>query len=180
MPSLATTGDRFRSEFRISTGQTFFGRLDASNENEPPISQFATARRLLRVTPACFVKAGDVMVTAAGQNFLLLNHGVNEVRSQVIYRTFRLVEVTRQAAWKRPQTVTDTMTQLKKNTVPQDLGQIWCLQEQMQEDFDRTIRVHEDRWRLITGAALQLNDLIDDKTVKRVDIALGVSIAEIQ
>lgn len=181
MVSLANVGMRFDSEYQRSDGLKFVGSILPADEGNVPTADFTYERLLLRVPVDSPLKTKDIMFDVYGRRFLLMDHGIGQMYSQTLYRTHRLAQLTAEVSWTRMQTVTDTLTNLKKSTTPTELGPIWVALEPFgREPLDLTLRVKEQIRRLITGSPVQLGDLIDGQVVKRLDPMLGVWLAEVQ
>jgi hypothetical protein len=61
------------------------------------------------------------------------------------------------------------------------MGQIWVGDEiEAREDIDLTFRVKEQARKIITGADIRENDILNDMIVRRVDEIMGIKLLEIQ
>jgi hypothetical protein len=89
--------------------------------------------------------------------------------------------VTTHASWKRETTKSDLVTGLPIGSGQTELGPIWvAIEIYGREEVDRHTHVGVDRSRVLTGASVQLNDIIEDRMVRRLNTVYGISIAEIQ
>lgn len=181
MPELGAAFDRFQSLLRVDgSGRAFYGVISIPPEDQQPSYQFTAPRRVLRTRGKALVQIRDVIIAPSGERFLVAENGTADLASTSLYTSYRLYVVDSKLTWKRPTLTTDTVTQMAKETARQDRGQIWCAVEPMNEDLDRQTYVRQERIRILTGAALQLNDYVGDRVVKRVNTQLGVIIAEVQ
>lgn len=182
MVSLATAGRRFDSLMQTTDGLPFRGTIEPLAEREPQPYDFSEPRLLLRVQHNCPVRTGMTIIDPAGRRLLLADHDVSFQYDEFEYRTHRLFLMNREVEWKREAVVIDALTGLKKSTnEPTDLGKIWCMMERMEREYlDATLRLREETFRVVTGADIKLNDIIDGKVVKRIDINRGIKIAEVQ
>lgn len=181
MPTLKSIGRRFESEFLVDGGAMFKGVIDQPNDREPPSLMFTRPRRLLQVRQEALVKIGDVIVSPSGQEFLVGSWSGADAFDQILYRVHRLFEVTDHVVWSRVVTTTDALTGLAKTSGTfTSLGTIKVAIEPLDEDIDRQVHVHQERWRVITSANVLLNDRLNERNVKRVTSQMGLHFAEIQ
>ncbi len=179
MPSLITAAHRGETQLRTDSDMDFYGTIFAVDEGSVPSYDFTSPRLLLRVGAESIIGAGHMIFDSFGRRFLLADYGAEAGT----YKVFRLFHMTHQVSWKRTRVTVDPLTSLPKSASqkPTDLGDIWCAIEFLpRENIDLTLRIKEQTRRVISGADLQLNDLLDDMIVKRLDNQLGVKFAEIQ
>lgn len=182
MPSLQTVGRRFENNMLRVDGFPFKGIVVPLEDSPPAPYDFTESRTIIRVPNESVIKTGDIVVDPVGRKFLLADHDQNVVYDTVSYRSHRAFPINKRVLWQREENgVLDPLTQLPKGTGKTNLGEIDVLIELFgREDFDFAIKVREQTRRLVTGAPIQLNDIVDDMVVKRVDLALGVWVAEIE
>jgi hypothetical protein len=182
MPSLQTVGRRFENNMVRVDGLPFKGIVVPLEDSPPAPYDFTESRTIIRVPHISVVKTGDVVIDPAERKFLLADHDQNIVYDTISYRSHRAFPINKRVMWQREEdTVIDPLTGLSKGTGKVDLGEIDVLIELFgREDFDFAIKVREQTRRLVTGAPIQLNDIVNDMVVKRVDLALGVWVAEIE
>lgn len=170
---------RFR---KVDRPTEFFGSIFPINPTALPTSVFVLPRLGLRVRPGALVAARDTFrdpldrVLLAGNWDLPLSAGIGWSRCHVLF------QMTSQVSWQRRETKLDPVTRQQiSNGPPVELGPIWAsVESYTRGDEDPGLRIPTDRLRLITGAPIRLNDIIDGKTVKRLNHTLGVSIAEFE
>lgn len=178
---LNNTGRRFESRMTTIGGFPFVGDIQAMDEGHVPSYDYSDPRLVLRVRHLCPVGTGSVIVDPAGRRYLLGDHDQATDYNQIHYRTHRMFHMSRQVEWKREVQTLDPVTQLKKGAGRELLGNIWVLIERMtREPTGGPMGVKEQVRQLITGEDIQLGDIVDDMIVKRLDVVLGVNVAEIQ
>lgn len=181
MPSLRGVSNRFASLYMTEGGFAIRGTIFPVEEGKIPSYDFTPSRLLFRTSPDSLAAAGQILIDEYGRRFLLADLGKVDFMGDPTYRTFRLYEMTHQMVWTRESTIIDPVTKLERSTGRQDLGTIWvALELYGREEVDRTLRILEETSRVITGSALQLNDQLDGRVVRRVNPLLGVTVAEIQ
>lgn len=178
MPSLSSVARRFQTTIYKENGQPFFGTIMPVEEGKIASFDFSSPRLLLRTTTRDVVRARDVILDEIDRRFIVGNHGYSP---QGGHFTFHLYQVLADLPWKRKTETTDTLTGLKRAETTVDLGTIPCLIEMTGREFpDRVSNLSEETRRVITSAALELGDQVDDAIVRRIDTALGVTYAEIR
>lgn len=181
MPSLERTARRFLSTYQKVDGTIFEGTIFHADEGQVPSYDWANMRLLMRTPPDTPVVARDEIFDTFGRRFLVAEHGAGQLMDRRLYRVWRLIELTHQVTWTRATTSVDALSQETKKTGITSLGPIWVAMEPYGREMpDRMFKVSEQMHRVVTGQALQLNDLLDNKVVKRLDTVLGVLLAEIQ
>lgn len=182
MPTLATIGRRFENDMVRADGFPFKGVVLPMEEGTTASYDFTEPRITIRLRSDSVVGTGDIVIDPAGRRYLLADHDTNSVYNTILYKSHRGFLMNRQVLWQREaEGVIDPLTQLSKGEAKVSLGTIDVLIEIFgREDLDGTIKVREQTRRLVTGAPIQLNDIVDDMVVKRIDLALGVWVAEIE
>lgn len=182
MPSLQTVGRRFENDMVRADGFPFKAAIMPLDEGAVAAYDFTEPRIIMRLRHDSTVTTGDVVVDPSGRRYLLADHDANAVYNEVLYKSHRCFLMNKRVKWTRESTgVTDPLTGLKKSVGTVDLGTIDVLVEQFgREDLDFAIKVREQTRRLVTGAQIRLNDIVDDMIVKRLDLSLGVWLAEIE
>lgn len=177
MQLLKRTGDRFEEWFTTEAGLRFRGRLLPVADSAALTSTYADPRQALHVRVDEPLQSGTVITDPAGRKLLLAN---NDTRAG-LRKVFRLFLMTEQVVWKRAVTTTEPITGLAKATSLTSLGTIWVTREVYgREEADRGLHVGFDRMRILTGAAVVLNDELDGSRVTRVIKSYGVNLAEVQ
>lgn len=160
----------------------FRGVLFPVSPTQLPTSVFVAPRIGMRCRPGEPVEPGDLCRDAAGRVMLVGYHDKSLCNSTPFSKVFALFQMTRRVSWSRRAETLDPVTRLpvaKGN--PVELGPIWIsLESYTHGDEDPGVRIATDRLRVITAAELKLGDIVDQKTVRRVNYTLGVTVAEIQ
>lgn len=164
-----------RERFKLLSGGYVLGirsqpaRSDATSERDA----FQAARFAFRTNPQSSLTAGKVIVSPEGDKFICVDNGRTN-----LFKSFKLIKLEHNLAWKRVVKVIDPVSKMDKASSETDLGPIWAAVEPMTEDNDM-IRVPKPVYRLITGETIQAGDKIGQYMVKRVDLLLGVYVAEV-
>ena len=177
MKTLNRTASRFEEWFTTDTGLRIRGRRVTASDGAAVTSSYSEPRHVLHVRRNEDVVVGQHITDAVGNVFLLALHDEHIG----IRKTFRLFRMTEQVNWKRATTTTDTVTQETRTSGLNTQPAIWIASELYgREEVDRGLHISADRVRIITGANIQLNDVVNDKRVVRLTKVFGVNIAEIQ
>jgi hypothetical protein len=165
--------------FRTDDGRSFYGELVKPAPSTRP-DNFDHPRRILRTGAKSIVNVGNVMLTQNRRRYLLADHDDVET-ARLDFRMFQLFELNNHVSWKRPTSVSDAVTGLGRESIPTNLGLIYCAYEQPAIVQDATIRDRKTKYRVITKETLQLGDILDDKLkVIMVWTLLGVPFAEVE
>lgn len=170
----SSVGARFRDVYKLLDGRRFYGQiLDIPDTTR--VSNFHSARRLLRTSLESPLTPGTIFISPNGERFLAAEHGISYG-----YHHFKLFQMDLTLQWKRDNKVTDAVTGLTKGSVVKtSLGQIEGTYEDKSSVEDQLL-VPKARNTLITNAALQLGDYADDRVVFEVINQLGVTIAGVR
>jgi len=182
MPSLQTVGRRFENNMLRADGFPFKAVIIPAEDSVPSSYDFTEIRHIIRLRHDSIVGAGDTVLDPAGNRFILANFDSNVVYDEVLYKSCLAYPVNRRPLWQREgESVKDPLTNLAKSSGLVTIGRIDALIETFgREDLDGAIKVREQTRRLVTNAPIQLNDIVEDMVVKRVDLSLGVWVAEIE
>lgn len=181
MVSLKTAGLRFNSQMTRFDGMPFEGTIEPDLEGKLIGYDFSFPRRLLRVSADCPIKTLDAIIDVMGRRYLVADHDGAFSYNEIEYRSHMLIPLVKEVSWKREVTVVDPLTQLKKSSGKADLGMIWILPERVNREMaDTTARVKEETITVFTASKLELNDIVDDMIVKRINVVRGVYLAEMQ
>ena len=157
-------------------GSRFRGVVQPLDEGSISITAFTEPRHVLRLSEGDPVQVGDIIVDPMDRRFLVAEHDYTPFG-----RVHKLFRMTDRVSWKRPVTTTDMVTGLSRVDANQELGPIWVAVELYgREEVDRSSHIGMDRSRIIAGPAIRLNDLIDDRMVRRLVQVYGIWIAEVQ
>lgn len=168
---------KFQHPLITLDGYRFRGQLTA-----PDIAnvakKFTFPRRMLIVPKGVTLPLGSVFRTLEGEMFLLGDNGTNSLPF-LGYRTYKCFKVDAVMTWQRPVTTIDPLTGLAMSASKQSLGSIYGTLEPLEESEDY-LKVAEQKWRLLCGVDLALNDLIDGKyTVRDVQKIAGVTLGTV-
>lgn len=179
MLSLQSADDRFEIEFSVieNGSGTFKGIIDEISQTQAPSYVFSPPRRILRVKPGLVITTSMVIRSAGGTNYLIGAHGDSETAEGTVFRSFRLFETHTLYTIQRRVTETDDITGLEGDSELEEIDTIWGTYEPLPEIFDRETRVPTETARFITNYPLQRQDVIDGKSVARIDRQLGLYIA---
>lgn len=180
MVSLKTVGNRFSTKFIILEGGSgvVHGEMSETEQNSQPSYVFIAPRHVLRTKFPTLVNPGMAIQSPAGTVFIVGDNGPSETSKGTIWQSFRLFEATGQYLWTRRGKTLDPITkQLQDTHVPEQLGLIWAALEPLERmQADREIHYQFGQSRIITGAPLKDDDLVDNRPVTKVDKQLGLSI----
>jgi hypothetical protein len=168
---------------KLGKATRFRGVIFPVNPTALPTSVFVLPRLGLRTRPREPVKARDLFQDPANRIMLVGNWELPLAHDDVVSRCFVLFQMTAEVSWQRRASATmNPVTGLPQAAGAfVELGPIWVsIENYTHGNEDPGLRVPTDRLRLITGARVQLGDVVNGKTVKRLNPALGVSIAEIE
>ena len=126
--------------------------------------------RVFMVRKPCRVKAGDVMRAIGGEKFLLMEHPSD------LYWTenFKAQQITGVYEWHRPVKIMDPVARVVRDNGTQELGLIHVTFDSPEDvSLDKLL---DTKYRFLTGEDVRVDDVIDDKIVKRVVRILGVNL----
>lgn len=145
------------------------------SDRESPSLDFSAPRLIIRVRPSSLLNVGDI-VTRQGVRFLLAKHSTT-----ADYRSFWGFEADREVPWQTVQTTNHPLTNLPQANGLSAPTNLWVAWEIMtRQPYERDLGVSNELSRVLTAANVQLNDIIAGQQVKRVNHALGLTIAEVQ
>jgi len=180
MVSLKTSRQRFETQFTVLDGGsgTFMGELTDTEQTSQPSYIFVPPRHVLRTQYPTPVKLGMVIQGMTDSKFMVGDNGPSENWRGVLWQSFRLFEVTGQYEWRRRTFTVDPITRQKKDTgQTQLIGNIWAALETLDRlQTDREIHYDFSQDRIITGANILQDDLVDNRAVTQVDKQLGLYI----
>ncbi|MFD1352403.1 hypothetical protein ACFQ4I_07155 [Methylorubrum suomiense] len=167
---------------KMGKATRFRGVIFPVNPTALPTSVFVLPRLGLRTRPREPVVARDLFRDPARRVMLVGNWELPLAGDDVISKCFVLFQMTGKVSWTRREPTLHPVTrQPTATTEARELGPIWVsIESYTHGNEDPGVRVPTDRLRCITGAALQLGDVVNGKTVKRLIPSLGVTIAEIE
>ncbi len=180
MISLETAGQRFESTLLKESGLPFKGVFQPLQDQKIYADDYYPPRQILRVHPTTPVAAGEVVVGPNLQWFILgaLDHALSGDHS--IYMSFQLFPVTHTVVWKRDVVQVDPLTKLPRSTgKPATIGTLRVLMETVNREAAAGPNGREEIKRVVTGAAVELNDMIDGMKVKKLNVSRGIRILEL-
>lgn len=144
------------------------------SDRESPSLDFSTPRIICRTGRESLLTTGMV-INRQGRRFLLADHSVTPD-----YKSFWAFEATRQVLWQQLVTTTNPLTNLPKSSALSAGTNIWVAWEIMtRQPYEREIGVQNELTRVLTSENVQVNHVINGQQVKRVNVALGLRIAEV-
>lgn len=150
------------------------------------VSNFNSARRLLRTLPESALSIGDTFVDPEGTVFLVARHGDQFINGKHLYTHHKLFEMTDKVKIGRAEApVRDPVSKQLLDVDPVWDTNVWIAFEVRSSAKD-VVGVSFNRQELITGYYLKEGDLINfgasnpEAVVERVDKQLGVYIGQIQ
>lgn len=178
--SLSNAGQRFESIFKTEQGMPFNGVLMPVPEGTVSSMDFAVPRHIFRVRKNSLANTGTNIVAPNGLRYVMADHDTAIADNEILYRTHRVFRLNKMVKWEREQSIIDPLTQLEKGTGRVLLQNLWVMDEIMQrEEIDLSFRIKEQARKVITGADVRLNDIVDDMVVRRVDEVFGIKLLEI-
>lgn len=167
---------------KMGKATRFRGVIFPVNPTALPTSVFVLPRLGLRTRSKEPVAARDLFRDPARRVMLVGDWELPLAGDDVISRCFVLFQMTRQVSWQRREETRHPVTNLPVATgTPVEKGPIWVsIESYTRGDNDAGLRVVTDRLRCITGSPIAVGDVVDGKTVKRINPALGVYVAEIE
>jgi len=176
LSALANMNSRMYETVRILGGPKTKVILQRPSDKTDPGIEFAYPRVLMRVKPQSIVKSTDILVFD-GSHFLVADHSHNPD-----YRTHSLFECSQYVPWTRPAGSIHPVTGLEtRDDQPTSLGSLWMVWQRQRREFaDLPIRINQEVYLSLTGAAVELGDYVGGIRVTRVNHSLGVRILELQ
>lgn len=179
MVSLASVGARFEIPLRVIEGGTgeVRGVLSEAEQTSQPSYVFVQPRHVFRVRLPCALRSGMVVRSPLGETYIVGDNGPSENAKGALWQSYRLFEATGRYIWSRRTRITDPITKTEREGPIQPIGLIWAALEVMDRtESDREIRIDYTQSRFIAGVAVGRGDLIDNRSVSRVDRQLGLAI----
>lgn len=179
MVSLKTVQTRFDVTFTVIEGGSgqFQGVIGETEQNSQPNYIFSTPRRVLRVKTPGLVKPGIAVRTPSNEIYLVGDNGPSETSRGVLWESFRLFHANFQVNWKRRKKIIDPVTTLERDDGVEDMGTVWAVLEEIDREVpDRKLGASFELSRFLTAADVRADDLIDNRTVTRSDVQLGLRV----
>lgn len=179
MPSLSRIHDRFEIPLTVIEGGkgVIYGLLTEADQTQVPAYTFVQPRHILRTSNPTALKHGMVVRSPGGTTFVVGQNGDGELPQGTTWKSFRLYEATAQVSWQRRIKTIDPITELERDSGAVDMGLIWVALEPMDREApDRKIRMSFEQDRIICGALIEHDDIVNGKKVTRADRILGLTI----
>jgi hypothetical protein len=178
MPSLAGAVRRFSKPFTTVPGDlTVYGQVNPPDGGGvQPEGQF-TSRATLITAAGQNVTAGMLVQDADGTRFLLGALSPDTFGAITVARRFGMYQVNNLVAWQRSTSTLEPISGLRVPGPLTAMGSIYCLVETMRQ-VSGGVQIEQPYVRILTNAALLVDDLIDSRRVRRVSADLGLTYAE--
>jgi len=179
MVSLASVSRRFELPFTVIEGGQgmVMAILSETDQNSQPSYVFVQPRHVLRTPAPTALRAGMVIRSPGGSPFIVGENGPSEQREGTLWDSFRLFEPTGRYQLSRRTKVMDPIARQYREGPVEPIAMIWAAMEPLdREQADREMRVNFEQMRFITGTAVAPGDLIDNRSVTKVDRQLGLAI----
>lgn len=165
----------FQRKLQLASGRFLLGQI--STYELPSTAMQYPLRRLI-LPQSIPSPVGQEIITEQSERFLvadeMVDYGIGSKQ-----RSYTLVRLTQEGPWSRNIIVVNPITNLEESTVDSPLGDIWFQTRRIGLDED-VLRIPEARYELVTSAAIQVNDLIDEYRVLNVEKRLGVNFAQVK
>ena len=147
-----------RMRLKTLDGAYFYGEFMKPASTVRP-DNFDPQRRVLRTGVDANVGPGTIITTRLGRYYLLADYEDDDV-THYQGHTYFCFEVATLLTWEREQATLDPVTNIPRNMVRTNLGQIRCSMETPSTIRDPSIGVRTPVWRIVTSADVQLNDVL--------------------
>lgn len=137
---------------------------------------FNAPRRVIKTDPDTKLRAGDLVTGKSGARYICATHGPAEVFGRVIYRLFKLYEVTHlKAKWESKEQYEDPVTGTKRDD-RKTTKYIPAVVE-FQKSQEDEMRIPSDLVRIIVRDPVKVGDVVEAYLVVNVEPQMGVFIA---
>lgn len=175
MTRFTQIGNRFKVPYRTDRGTRFFGQVLVVPQQVNPAVDYRSPRRIVKVSPDCkTVRIGDTFRTPLGRRYLVADNADSDYLEGA-FKTYKLFEADTSFHWIRRQFIEDPVTRLPREVQSRDFGTIWGLQEPYRQERDQ-MRISERIYRVAVGVPIEVDDLLNDLTVREVDQETGIYI----
>lgn len=146
-----------------------------------PSYDFSSTRFLMRVRFSSIVTSGMMIIDVVGRHFITAELDEAFLQNEPLYRNLRLFPANTLVRWERESSSVDPLTQLERGTGKSLVKEVRMMVEPItKEPIDLTLRIQEQKFRVITNEDVKEGDILNDMVVRRVDQALGVKLLELQ
>lgn len=174
---LARPNLRFATKFEIieGGGGTFSGMIDEPSQGVSSAGQPDVPRRMLTVAPHLPITAGMVIRSPEGIPFMTGSHGYSENVQGTLFKSFMLFEADKYVTWQRRKKVIDPVTQVERDNGLENLPMLWgTYMPDPRKTFDRQVHVSFTGGNFLTTRLVEVDQLVDEKRVTRVEHLLGL------
>ena len=178
MISLETATVPFETTLLTEQGYPIRGTVQPIEDMKIYPDDYNYVRTLFRTRPPFELQAGMVLKDLSGQRHILGTWDVGYGAAGIIYRSFVMYPCNVQVAWDRPTTTKDSLTGVPRGKGITPLGPIWALKEVLVREAPVNT-VQEELFRVVVGADVDIQDLIDGKRIRKINMAHGVRILEV-
>lgn len=176
MNRLSNTGDKFKMKLNKVGGGQFYGQfLDIPDTSR--VSNFLSTRRYLRTKPNTTVKPCDVII-ANNVKFVVAEHGDGFFK-EVIYKHFKLFEVSHEYTWKAKTVTKNPLTGLQETTLSTEPSTAY-ISMQPKSDIEDSINIPQQTYTAISNIEVTRGEIIDKYVVVKIDKVLGVYLLELK
>jgi hypothetical protein len=177
---LKAAGDRFHIPWTvIDLGSgVIVGTVSETDQTSQPSYVFVRPRHVFRTPSPSALRVGMTIMSPWGAKFIVGDNGPSDTWRGRLWDSYRVFEPSGKYAWQRRGKTVDPITKLEQDTgEPETIGEIYAAIESMdREQVDREMRQYMEQLRFITGHPVKHGDLIDNRTVTKVDVQLGLYI----
>lgn len=178
--ALKNAGGRFHIPFQVleNGSGTIMGTISETDQTSQPSYVFVRPRHVFRTPAPSACRTGMTISSPFGSKFIVGDNGPADTWRGRLWESFRVFEPSGKYKWQRRGKTVDPITKLPADTgTPQLLGEIYAAIESIDREIvDREMRQYMEQLRFITGFPLQPGDLLDNRTVTKVDKQLGLYI----
>lgn len=173
---LRNVGLKFRMKMKLVTGFEFYGQM-LEIPDTSRVSNFLSARRYLRVSPATKLKPTDVAIINKSK-YIIAEHG-DGFYLEPVYKHFKLFEVDVEAQWSKVTKTKHPVTGVEGTTRTVQAGVIY-LSMQPKNLISDSLNVPEQTYTAIANREVARNDVVNGLIVSKVDHVLGVWLLELK
>lgn len=179
MVKLARLHSRFAVPMTIVEGGRgiVHGQLAETDQSQIPAYTFVNPRRILRTDFKVALRTGMVLKSPSNEVYIVGENGASDTPQGTLWQSWRLFEASGQYSWTRRTSIIDPITQLPREGVQQNMGKIWVALEPLDREApDRRLRVSMEQDRILCGADIRTDDIVNGKKVVRADQVLGLKL----
>ena len=164
----------------VRTGRLVRGSFRPARTPTPGFADTFSPRKSFVVNSRDPLAAGEELLDPAiGIRFLPMLWSEDGMGQAMHSRVFILFEVTGHETWARMQTVVEPISGQHRTTTPTPLGTIAVVRERLKV-VNEPQRSADQVYRVLTKAALLVDDLLNGRKVIRVEPYMGITYAEVR